>query len=212
MRQYWVFLLLLVLPAAARDIGSIEVKMLAQGSALFEIDGKQRLLRDGNRSPEGLVLVAATPEGALVDFQGQRQLLKLNRRISAAFHDAAKAEVRIASGQGGHYVAPGRINGSPVEFMVDTGATSVSMSEQAARRLRIDYRAGRPMTVNTASGTAQAFGVMLDRVAVGEVEVHQVPALIIAGDAPAVILLGNSFLGRVDMQVEQGVMLLRSKH
>ena len=209
MRGFCLVLLLIGLPAWAMDI---QVKMLAEGRALLDIDGKSQMLRDGGESPEGVKLIAATPEGALIEFQGQRQTLALNRRISTQFTEAGTAEVRIASNRGGHYLTPGRINGRPVEFMVDTGATSIAMNEPTAIRLGIDYRAGVPMSVGTASGNAQAFGVRLDRVSVGELEVAQVEAVVIVGDAPPFILLGNSFLTKVDMRIEAGVLLLKAKH
>src|SRR5690606_4610269 len=115
---------------------------------------KQRFLRAGNRSPEGVLLVSANQQAAVIEWDGEQRSLTLNKRISTAFSAPTKAEVRIASGRGGHYVTPGRINGLPVTFMVDTGATMIAMNYQEAERLGIDYRAGTPISVNTANGVA----------------------------------------------------------
>src|SRR5690554_1074295 len=101
----------------------IEAAMLTNGSALLNIDGKQRFLRAGSRSPEGVLLISADQQAAVIEWDGKRRSLTLNKRISTAFSAPTKAEVRIASGRGGHYVTPGRINGLPVTFMVDTGAS-----------------------------------------------------------------------------------------
>lgn len=204
--------LLLLIPMHTAMALNIEAKMLAQGSALLAIDGKQRFLRDGARSPEGVLLVSADPQRAIIEWDGKRQTLKLNRQISTGYSPASKAEVRIATSRGGHYLTPGRINGRPVDFMVDTGATTIAMNYHEAERLGIDYRAGTPVTVSTANGRAQAFRVLLSRVSVGDIELHQVDALVSTSSSPEVILLGNSYLGKVDMRVEAGVLLLQAKH
>lgn len=190
----------------------IEVAMLANGSALLNIDGKQCFLRAGARSPEGVLLVSADQQAAVIEWEGARRSLGLNKRISAAFAAPAKTEVRIASGRGGHYVTPGRINGLPVTFMVDTGASIVALNYLEAERLGIDYRAGTPITVNTANGIAKAFRVVLNSVAVGNIELHQVPAAVSTTASPSTILLGNSYLSKVDLRVESGVLLLQAKH
>lgn len=212
MLKKWSLSLLLLVFAQQSLAVDIDVKMLMDGSALLQIDGKQRLLRNGARSPEGVLLVSATQQVAIVEWDGKRHHLKLNRQISTAYAPASKSEVRIASGRGGHYVTPGRINGTPVQFMVDTGATSVAMNYLEAQRLGIDYRAGKQITVSTANGRAKAFQVTLSRVSVGDIELHQVDAVVSTTTSPEIILLGNSYLGKVEMRVEQGVLLLQSRH
>lgn len=205
-------LIVLMILAAAGQAHELQVKMLAQGSALIEIDGKPRMLRNGATSPEGVKLISADGKQALVEFNGERQVLTLNRLISTRFQKTEQTEVRIASGRGGHYYTPGRINGMPVEFVVDTGATGVSMNRFEAERLGIDYRAGIPVMVGTANGTVKKFKVVLDRVAVGDIELHQVEAVVSSTESPTVILLGNTFLSRLEISIDQGVLLLRKKH
>ena len=204
-----VILLLVAQAATAMDI---QVRMLARGSALLEIDGKQRMLRDGNKSPEGVLLVSSDGKKAVIEVDGKRQALTLTKRIATNFTTAQKSVVRIASTHGGHYVTPGRINGMPVEFMVDTGATMIAMNYVVAERLGIDYRAGRPIKVNTANDVAQAYEVILSSVSIGDLEVQQIRAAVSSTEFPQVILLGNSYLGKVDMQVDNGVLLLQSRH
>lgn len=204
-----VLLLCLAHTSAALDI---RVKMLSNGSALLQIDGQQRFLRNGARSPEGVLLVSADSEQAIIEWDGQRRALKLNRDISSGYSAPQKTETRIASSHGGHYVTPGLINGRPVQFMVDTGATSIAMNYLEAERLDIDYRAGVPVVVSTANGRAKAFRVVLGRVSVGGIEVNQVEAVVSTSTSPEVILLGNSYLGKVDMRIDAGVLLLQTKH
>jgi aspartyl protease family protein len=202
-----IFLLATGLQAAP----SVQVKGLIGGSAVLLIDGQQRLLKVGNTSPEGVSLIKADTKGALVEIDGERHFLTLSNRIGGSYKKTSAAEVRLASGHGGHYITPARINNRPVQVMLDTGATSVAMNMQTAQQLGINYRAGRKSSVSTANGTADSFDVMLDRVTVGNVQVHHVAATIIVGDSPSIILLGNSYLSRVNMWRDEGVMVLQSK-
>lgn len=189
----------------------IEAKMLAQGSAVLMIDGTQRMLREGKRSPEGVLLVSADGKQAVLEIDGKRKTISLSRSIGSQFKQASKTEVRIASGHGGHYETKGLINGSPVDFMVDTGATTIAMNHFVAERLGIDYRGGIPITVNTANGTAKAFRVILSSVSVGNIVVHQVEAAVSTTASPSVVLLGNSYLSKVDLKIDQGVLVLKEK-
>lgn len=189
----------------------IEAKMLAQDSAVLQIDGKQRMLREGARSPEGVLLVSADIKQAVIEVDGKKQSLGMSRSISTQFKKADKTEVRIASGRGEHYRIQGLINGKPVYFMVDTGATFVSMSRQEAERLGIDYRGGSPITMNTANGIAKAYLVTLSSVAVGNIVVNNVQAVVHAGDFALELLLGNSYLSKIDLKIDQGVLVLREK-
>ena len=206
----WIIGFMLVFTSLA-FAQELEVKMLAQGSALIDINGKQRMLRTGNTSPEGVTLVSADSQRAIVEVKGERQTLVLNRRISTRFNKASSAEVRIASARGGHHITPGRINGHPVEFMVDTGATTVALNYLEAERLGIDFLAGQEVQVSTANGKAKGFLVSLERVAVGNIELTQVEAIVSTSRSPEIILLGNSYLSRLNMAVEEGVLVLKAR-
>lgn len=197
----------------ASSILAIEITVngLFDGGAILVIDGKHRLMRVGDRSPEGVRLVAANAATATFKYGSEEQTLGLNRTISTQFAEPEKAQTRIPSGHGGHYFTPGRINGLAVEFLVDTGATSVAMSLPTAKALGLNYRIGEKIELSTANGYTAAYMIMLDSVRVGEVEVRNVAAAVSMSDFPAEILLGNSFLSRVDMRRENGVLVLESK-
>jgi aspartyl protease family protein len=201
----------LLLVSASLWAASVEVRALFSGSAMLVIDGKQRLLRKGQRSPEGVLLVDANSKHAVIEMDGQRHKLGVSRRISSTYKAAEKNTVHLSSKRGGHFVTPARINGRPVTVMVDTGATSVAMSKTEAIKLGIDYRKGTPITVSTANGLTQAYQVMLSSVSVGTVKVNNVEASITDGAFPQIILLGNSYLSKVQMTQENGVLILESK-
>lgn len=210
LRVFW-FSVLLMAAVVAKATVDVQVKGLFGGSAVLNINGKQRLLKAGKTSPEGVLLVQADAKGALIEVDGQRRYLTLSKRIGASYQKTEQAIVRIASGYGGHYVTPARINNRPVEVMIDTGATAVAMNLNTAKNLGINYRAGQKATVSTANGTVDSFNIMLDSVTVGSVRVNHVAATVIVGDSPTVILLGNSYLSRVKMWRDEGVLVLQSK-
>ena len=189
----------------------ITVNGLFDGGAVFVIDGKHRLMRVGDRSPEGVVLESVSKTQATFSYGEEKQTLGINRTVSTQFKKADKVQARIATGQGGHFFTPGRINGLPVDFLVDTGATSVAINLPTAKALGLNYRAGKPISVSTANGVTTAYMVMLDSVRIGDVEVRNVAASVSMGDFPAEILLGNSFLSRVEMRRENGVLVLEAQ-
>ncbi len=190
----------------------IVVQVLYKGGAVLMVDGKQRTVKVGKRSPEGVLLVSATSKSAVLDIDGDRQTVGVSKAISTNFSKATKNEVRLASRPGGHYFTPGRINGIAVDFLVDTGATSVAMNLPTAKRIGLNYRAGKPVVMSTANGNVTAYQVMLKSVRVGAVEVKNVAATISMGDFPEEILLGNAYLSRVEMRRDNGVLVLESRY
>jgi aspartyl protease family protein len=94
-----------------------------------------------------------------------------------------------------------------VEFVVDTGATLVSLSSKDARRIGLSYLQGKPVTMRTANGAAPAYQVRLDTVRVGEIVLNAVDAVVMDNqDMP--VLLGMSFLNRTDMRRDGQNMVL----
>jgi len=121
--------------------------------------------------------------------------------------------VQVWRDTAGMYTTVGSINGLPVTFLVDTGATAVAMNANQARRLGIDYRVtGRQSGVTTASGVEHAWAVTLDTVKVGDLELHNVGAVVLEGAHPATTLLGMTFLGRLEINNDGRLMTLRKKY
>lgn len=201
-------LLTLVLLTFNTHALDITVNGFFNGGAILVIDGKHKLMRIGDTSPEGVELVAADDESATVLFDGEQQILRKGRAFQTEFEAPTKLQARIPSSLGGHYVTPGRINGRPVEMMVDTGATVIAINANTAKALGIDYSKGERVQLNTANGVTLGSAVMLNSVRIGEVELNQIEAVVTHSNFPAEILLGNSFLSRVDMRRENGVLVL----
>lgn len=200
-----------LLHVSAFAVGAIEVQALMSDTALLRIGSQQRLLRNGQRSPEGVLLVNANPQRAIVEVDGKRVELKLSQRISGNFAAADTSEVRIERNARAQYLTMASINGRATTVIVDTGANTVAFSGTQAAALGIPYHRGTPTQVSTASGIATAYAIQLDAVAVGGVSVPFVPAVVIEGDFPPVALLGMSFLQRVGMREENGALFLKQK-
>jgi aspartyl protease family protein len=202
----------LALPALAEG-PRVRVLALFQDRAMLEIDGRQRLLRAGQDSPEGVRLISADQHEAVVEIAGRRETLTFGTAVGGSFAAPESRQVTIYRDAKGAYTTVGSINGRPVNFMVDTGATAIALSANEARRLGIVYRLeGDPVGVTTASGVTRGHRVTLDRVTVGDITLRNVEALVIAGDLPEQVLLGMTFLNRVEMRQEGTEMVLRAKY
>ena len=203
---------LTTITAGAKAVGKITVVGLFKDTAIVVIDGKRRLLRSGDTSPEGVTLISATSTEAVLEVDGERKRYGLGGRIGGSYAPPEQATVRIWPTPNRMYLVLGSINGYPVDFVVDTGATLVSLSGREARRLGIDYRVvGTPGRSSTASGIDEIFLVNLDRVKVGDIELRNVRGAVHDGDFPPATLLGMSFLGRVSMRQVGQVLELRKK-
>jgi aspartyl protease family protein len=117
----------------------------------------------------------------------------------------------LTSGSGGHFTTLGTINGETVQFVVDTGATSIAMGVPQARRIGLNYKSGQLGWGSTANGTVAVWHVKLASVRIGDVEVHDVDASVLPADMPYV-LLGNSFLGRFQMRRDNDQMVLERRY
>ncbi len=117
------------------------------------------------------------------------------------------AEVVLKRNKFGHYVASGKINGQPVVFMLDTGATHVAVPARVAGRLGL--KRGRKRIYQTANGPAAAWATVLDSVSLGDIEVRDVRASINPQMDNEEILLGMSFLKQIEFTQRGDLLILR---
>ena len=211
MKQLILISLICFISSQASFAADIVVLGLFKGKAIVNVDGKQRTLKKGKPSPEGVKLISADSEIAIIEIDGKQQEYKLGRHVGTSFKKKENAEAKIMP-VNGMYSTAGFINGRPVNFLVDTGATWIAMNIHQARSLGINFRyIGKRGYASTANGTAPFYHVTLDKVKVGEIELTNVAAAVMEGNSPTEVLLGNSFLNRVEMQRQGRVMLLRQK-
>ncbi len=183
-------------------------------AALLLIDGEPRTVAVG-ATVRGVKLLSLDGEHAVIELAGGRQTLLLGAspgRVGAA-NGAAEAarNIVLSAGAGGHFTSSGTINGRATQFLVDTGASAISISQSEADRLGLSYREGRRVTTQTANGMVSAQWLQLDSVRIGEVEVRNVDAIVFPGQMSHV-LLGNSFLSRFQMKRDNDVMTLQLRY
>ncbi|PVV12101.1 MAG: aspartyl protease [gamma proteobacterium symbiont of Ctena orbiculata] len=198
-------------PVQVFAVDQIVVEALFTDKAMVTIDGVRRLLNLDKPSPEGVRLISSNSKEAVIEVEGERRTYPLGGHITTRFSKPDLVTAKVWRNQAGAYTTVGTINGRTVNFMVDTGATAVAMHANQAKRLGISYKLdGKRIIVNTASGTANAYDVTLDRVQVGEITLNNVRGFVIDTNGPARVLLGMSFLNRVKME-DQGAVLLLEK-
>lgn len=211
MRWGWL-LLVLGLSSFAVAADKVMVMALFADKAMVAIDGHNYLLRVGGPAHDGVRLLAADSSSALLDIDGKQRRMALNDQIGSSYSQTAPSQVTVWPNLRGMYTTPGSINGQPVDFLVDTGASDVAMNAAQARSLGIDYMVnGEQSMVKTASGVVPSYSVTLDRVSVGEITLHQVNAVVLGGSQPDHVLLGMTFLGRLNIQRNGQAMVLQKK-
>lgn len=202
-------------PASAAQI---QIIALTSGKATIVVDAaKPRTLSSGETSPEGVRLISATSDAAIIEFEGRRHTMALGTSYRAASTDAPGASVgrsvAIAGDNQGHFVVSGMLNGAAsVRFLVDTGASLVSISADDARRAGIDYLAGQRSMTQTASGVAPIYRVKLDTVKIGDIVLYNVDAAVHVSGRLPIALLGMSFLNRMEMRRDAGMLTLTRRY
>lgn len=195
--------------AGAAGAQSVSLSGRLGDKALLIIDGAPRTVATG-ATVQGVRLIGLADAGATVEVGGKRVLLPMGGaqvNLGGAASDGGGTRIVLSATSGGHFWSAGSINGRAVRFLVDTGATNVSMSETEAKRLGIDFTKGLRGLANTANGQVVAHRVSLGAVRVGDVTVYNVDATVVPAQMDQ-ILLGNSFLSRFQMRRENDTLTL----
>jgi aspartyl protease family protein len=181
--------------------------------ALLVIDGEPQTVTVGS-TVRGVRLLSLSPAQAEVAVGESRRTLALGAgavRATGPAPTSGGSEIVLAAGKNGHFRAIGQINGKSTEFMVDTGASVVSLGQVEADRLGLDYKNGVPGMARTANGTVPMRIIVLNSVRIGDVEIANVEAAVHPGSI-GVVLLGNSFLTRFQMKRENDVLRLEKRN
>ena len=180
--------------------------------ALLVIDGTPRTLAAGG-THGGVKLVSVNANDAVVEINGKRVALSQGGtpvNLGGVASEGSGSQIVLNAVSGGHYVSTGSINGKAVRFMVDTGATFISISQQEADRIGLNYRVGTRGYSQTANGPVPVYRTTLDSVRVGDVQVFNVDAVVMPAPME-MVLLGNSFLSRFQMRRDNDVMRLEKR-
>lgn len=192
---------------------SVALQGMLGSRALLLIDGgAPRSLAVGD-SAQGVKLVSVGADSAVVEIAGKRVALRLGESPASLGErgQASSGRISLPADGGGHFMGSGSINGRPVQFLVDTGASTVALSVADAERIGLAFREGPSVRIGTANGQAQGWRVRLASVRIGDVEVYDVDAIVTPQGMPFV-LLGNSYLNRFQMRRDNDQMVLERRY
>ena len=194
-------------------IDNIVINGLFKDKVVVTIDGKQKILKKNKLTADGLRLIKANSKEATIEINGTSKIFTLDEKIVSTFSEGKHTpltiikKVKIKADNSGQYVKQGEINGKLVEFLVDTGATYVSINSNLAKQLRIKYEDGKQLIMETAMGQDTAYEVTLKSVKIGDIELRNVTG-IVSDKMTDTVLLGMSFLGKLKVKSEGMTMIL----
>ncbi len=204
-----VLLVLLVCMAIVTNVYSapkIKYSGMVYDKACIWVNGHSNKLAFGETSKGGSVtLLSANSESIVVMVDGKRYRYKKYSSQGTLLAD--NVTLTRNPGNGGYW-AKGKINGKDVTFLIDTGASSVVMNKDQAKSWKIQ-RGNKKIQISTATKKETAYQVILDTVSVGDIELQNVPAIITQHKYPPYPLLGMSFLRHIEINQENGQMILK---
>ena len=193
------------LPAQAQDVA---LAGILGGKALLVVNGSAPRGVAPGESHMGVQVVSVGREDAVVDSAGGRRSLRLGEAPVRVGGSGTGQRVVLKADARGHFVSSGQINGRIMQYMVDTGASTIAIGRPDAERMGLKFEEqGQSVRMNTANGVAQGWRLRLDSVRVGDVELRGVDAIVTPQPMPYV-LLGNSFLREFEMSRNGDEMVL----
>lgn len=124
-----------------------------------------------------------------------------NQQLQTLHGDGGEKIVVLQADRQGHFVGTLLLNGQPVEFLLDTGATSVAVSAEVAKRTGM--QAGTPYQTSTANGVITVYRSRINTLQLGDIILHNLDASIVPNLAGAEILLGMSALNQLEFSKQQ---------
>ena len=210
----WLATLALLLAAGtvAAEGPEVVVAGTFPGKAVLIIDGgAPRAVAVGSTTAGGVRVLAVEGDRVTFEVEGRRQTLRAGESVARLDSTGDTKELVLSADAGGHFQVAGQVNGARVSFLVDTGATLVSLGVSDARRAGIDYKSGRRARAQTANGVTGIWLVRLDTLRLGSMVLHNVDAAVHDHELPAA-LLGMSALGRMDLRNDGQRLVMRRRY
>jgi aspartyl protease family protein len=193
------FTFLLCVWCMAAQATDVALVGLLSGKAMVMIDGgKRQTLAVGATTAEGVKLLSVESGAAVFEIEGKRRRVQIGQSVVSAPGSERPATTLTADPRG-HFITQGSINGTSMRFLVDTGATFISLGAADAKRARIDTSQAETGMTMTANGPAKVWKVKLASVKLGNLSMSDVDATVHEQDMP-VVLLGMSFLNRMEIR------------
>jgi len=202
---------LLLLPAVALATDVRVVAVTPGQSADVVIDGGTPITIDVGQTVEGVRVLSVDRNGAALTVKGVRKTLPLAAERGTVADPSGGDTVTLTADAQGHFFASGVVNGRPLRFIVDTGATLTTFSRAEARRVGLDFQGGIPVQSSTVNGMVKGWRMSLASLRVENMTVRNVDAMVVDNDSLPIGLLGMSFLGRFDMQRQGSTLVLRRR-
>ena len=190
---------------------SVSVVGLFKDKAIVTIDGSKPRTLSVGQTVQGVKLISADSGSACFDVEGKRRVLGMGQSFAGGPATGERQSVSLTADARGHFSAGGSINGYPMTFLVDTGATSIAINADEAKRMGLNYKVGQAVGVGTAAGVVPAWRVTFNTVKVGSIVANQVEGLVMESGL-SVPLLGMSFLNRMEMRRDGQTMTLTQRY
>lgn len=213
--------LCLLVFATAGQAANVTISGIMGNRALISVDGgPPQVVGVGDRLGEVRILEVKR-NAVLLDNAGRRMTLGIGQ--ANTYHPAPRphAQPDKANGSGsivltadgrGQFMANGTVNGRSVSFLVDTGASLVTLPMSVAKGAGVDFRNAKRTMMSTANGVAPAQRVTLNHVGLGNIRANLVEALVVEDTNLPIALLGMSFLNRTDMSRQGDALTLKQRY
>jgi aspartyl protease family protein len=207
-------MLLLLLPLSAYSDTDINVVGLFNNKAIVIINkGKPLTLTAGQPAVQGVRLLQADSQKAVLEVEGKRKELGMGQAATVTGNAAsAIPSVTLYADARGHHFSEGQINGATFRILIDTGASAISMNSTDAKKAGIDYKKGETVQLNTANGIANGYLVTINTLRLQGLVLNQVEGVVMEGTSPQVVLLGMTALNRLEMKREGIALTLTKKY
>lgn len=208
-------LLALVALGAQPAAGAQDVALVGMmgGKALLVVDGGSPRAVSPGEAHQGVKVISTQGDQALLEIGGKRLSMRVGEApvsVGQPIATSTGSRIVLSSDAGGHFIGQGLVNARPVQFLIDTGATTIGISVVDAERIGLQYKKGEPVQMATANGAALGWKVRLSSVRINDVEVHDIEAVVVPLGMPFV-LLGNSYLSRFQMTRNNQQMVLEKR-
>jgi len=225
MQRLWQWMvaivgLMLALSAHAVKVGLGGV--MGDERALIVIDGAPPQVMRVGETRSGVRLLEVRAQSVLVEMEGVRREVRLGGVVGggAEATEAERGRALLRADGRGHFSAPARVNGVPVTFLLDTGASTlldtgastVALPRSVATRAGVRLDTAQRVMIQTANGPTPAHRTLLNSIQLGGITLHMVEAVVLEDGRLPVPLLGMSFLGRIDLRQEGDRLTLLQRY
>jgi len=198
---------LMPLPAMAQEVG---LAGIMGSKAMLMINGGEPQAVPVGQTLDGVKVLAINGDQIMVEIGGKKRPLRVGQHAVGVSNGDGSDKVIMTADIQGHFYTTGTVNGTSVRFVVDTGATSIALGPNDARRIGLDLRRGQRGMTSTANGQVVVTRIPLDTVTIGGITLHNVEAVVLPAEMP-IALLGMSFLNRMEMQRDGSTMTLKKR-